>query len=281
MTEDDLNKLSTKEINKRYKLNVLRLVQEGKVGLTSDIEYLKRQERQQAALEESPKGVDKDGYAEIPIRNRIKRHYTVTQDALDQRRKAAKSGKPAVAHKLRGNKNAWKHGKHVADFIQSRLRPCLSTCKDYPCSLVVTNKTKAGQICLDKQEVIGLYYDLKKASEEKKGIGEIAHLMLAEALTLCKRLMEDVLHDGNTLAEDRRDKDGILIGQTFVPHPNYGVLTKFMPGLGITLDNFMLTPASVEKAKLKDKENETMAAFTSRLLKSLGPEGGKQTGNSD
>ena len=280
MEPDDLDKLSTKEINRRYKLNVLRMLQEGKVGLTSDIEYLKREERKAAAAETSSKGTDKDGYAEIPIRNRVKRPYTVTQEVLDQRRKANQKNKPSVASKMRGNKNAWKHGKHVADFVQSRLRPCLSTCRDYPCALVVTNKTKAGEICLDKQAVIEIYYDLKKASDEKKGVGEVAHLMLAEALCLVKRMMEDVMTDGDMLAEDRRDKDGIIIGQSFVSHPNYSVLAKLMPSLGITLDNFMLTPQSVEKAKLKDKENETMAAFTSRLLKSL-PEGGKASGNSD
>ena len=269
---DELDKITGADIEKRYKVNVLREIQNGRVGLSSDIEYLKRAEKKKKNVASDV--IDKDAIG-IPDRFRVKRRYTVSAKAVAQRNNAARSPKPANREKLKGNKNAWKHGHHVANFIQSRLRPCLSTCPDYPCSLIVDNKTKAGEICLDKESIVRLYYDLQKASESKdlKNVNEFAHLMLAESLHLVKTMMEDILEDGNTLIEDKVDKDGNVIAKIYKPHHLYSVLDKLMSNLGISLNEFMLTPQAVEKAKDKDKENETLADFTNKLLKSMVPKG--------
>jgi hypothetical protein len=268
---DDLDKITGKDIQRRYKVNVLREIQNGRVGLSSDIEFIKREEKKAESAEKN-KVIDKD-ITGIPDRYKVRRHYTVSAKAVAQRHNAGKSPKPANREKLKGNKNAWKHGHHVSNFIQARLRPCLTTCPDYPCSLIVENKTKAGEICLDKESIVRLYYDLKKASESKdlSTVNEFAHLMLAESMHLVKTMMEDIIEDGNTLIEHRLDKDGAIVGKVYKPHHLYGVLDKLMSNLGLSLNEFMLTPQAVEKSKDKDKENETLADFTSKLLKSMAP----------
>jgi len=60
----------------------------------------------------------------IPRRLRVKRHYTMSPEALEQRRKVTRS--PAKAEAMQGNRNAFRHGMCARSFI-AKMRPCKST----------------------------------------------------------------------------------------------------------------------------------------------------------
>ena len=76
---DELDKITGEDIEKRYKVNVLREIQNGRVGLSSDIEYLKRAEKKKKNVASD---IDKDTIG-IPDRYRVKRRYTVSAKAVE------------------------------------------------------------------------------------------------------------------------------------------------------------------------------------------------------
>ena len=60
----------------------------------------------------------------IPHRLRVKCRYTMSAEALEQRRKVTRS--PAKAEAMQGNRNAFRHGMYARSFI-AKMRPCKST----------------------------------------------------------------------------------------------------------------------------------------------------------
>ena len=94
----------------------------------------------------------------IPKENRVKRRYTLSARALEQRRQAAQSPKPG----MQGKRNAWKHGKY-AETMLTRIKPCLSTCAKYPCRLVDEGATEPGKDCLDAEELLSIIHAVHAA----------------------------------------------------------------------------------------------------------------------
>jgi hypothetical protein len=87
----------------------------------------------------------------LPSNLRVRRRYTMSPEALAQRKAAAAS--PVQAHSMEGNRNGWKHGHYAKNFI-NKLKPCKSTCPQYPCSLVEEGEVEPGDDCLDKADII-------------------------------------------------------------------------------------------------------------------------------
>ena len=87
---------------------------------------------------------DKPEEIGIPENMRVKRKYTMSEAALEQRRQAALQPKPGMA----GIRNNFKTG------VLGRIWPCKSTCSHFPCVLIDDGATQPGGIVLIKKNGI-------------------------------------------------------------------------------------------------------------------------------
>jgi len=205
----------------------------------------------------------------IPKECRLKRRYTVTDKVRKQRADAAAS--KAHADALLGNKNAWKHGNSAQNFIESKIRPCLSTCSKYPCSIIVEGATKPGGDCLDKAEIIGYYRAILKGIQQKDygDFNEVAALLMAQTIHTAQMLLEDVARDGSTLKRDKVNKIGEVIATEYVPHPSLQTLPKILAELKINPNEFMLTPKIQAKLDEEEKDRQTLTSLMEKATKAL------------
>lgn len=216
----------------------------------------------------------------VPADLRIKRRYTLSPEALAQRQAAANS--PAKAEGMKGNKNNWKHGKYAQGFIRTFVRPCKSTCADYPCDLIEDGRTRPGMDCLDKEQVIETFGAIMRAlsDEDKKtrfeSLKEVMALQVASAQQVVGNLMEDILRDGTMLKREKWDKEGALLGYEIVPHPSLLTLPKMLDTLGLSLKDLNITPKAVEKMDDDEQAAEGLASMLSRIGRNLQQTEGKQ-----
>jgi hypothetical protein len=181
----------------------------------------------------------------IPERLRIKRKYTMSEAARQARIKGGQ---------VPGKRNAFKHGKFAKNFVLNKIRPCLSTCTQYPCELVEEGSTKPGELCLDKVEVLQTYQAIIEAVREKKfdDFEDLASLKVAESINVLGMLLEDITRDGTIVREEKFDKDGNLIGYTIKAHPALLTLPKLVADLGLTPQEMNITPR--QRTKTDDNE---------------------------
>ncbi len=129
MSEDRKN---AEKLGKLYLANLLRKLQEGKSLSQKEWKHLKELSSSPSPPSEEKRGEapsEKEEEVGIPQHLRIERHYTMSEKALEQRRKAAsKGGKKSKI-------NAYKHGKYAKSFLH-KIKPCHSTCPYYPCEVV-------------------------------------------------------------------------------------------------------------------------------------------------
>jgi len=206
----------------------------------------------------------------IPHRLRVKRHYTMSAEALEQRRKV--TGSPAKAEAMQGNRNAFRHGMYARSFI-AKMRPCKSTCARFPCELVEEGQTEPGEDCLDKAEVLHNYRAVRKAIEDKDTLefNDLAALQIANAISVVSMLTQDLMRDGPMVKREKRDGKGNIIVE-FVPHPTLASLPKLIADLGLTPSEFLITPRSKSRSD-SDKEGAlTLADLITRAGKALGKE---------
>ena len=264
---DETNDLSLKELVKAHKTNIARKIKAGETGLAKELEHLQRLEAEDGRLKaeggksetRNPK-LETEEYG-IPEHLRIKRGYTMSDAA-----RAARS-KGGIARAKECPTPNWKHGKYAQSFITGSIRPCKTTCKDYPCELIEEGNTKPGGACLDKDAVIQTYTAILAAEKNKKydNFNEIASLTIAQSIQTLQMLLEDVIRDGPTLKREKWDKDGKVLGHEYVPHPALLTLPKMIADLGMAPSEFLATPRSVAKVDDEDKGTESLAQFLSKL----------------
>lgn len=201
----------------------------------------------------------------IPESLRIKRKYTLSEKALAQRQAAANS--PEKAKAMQGNKNAWKHGQYAQGFIDNFIKPCLSTCPQYPCSIVEKNETRPGDICLDKSQILTTFRALQRAVKDKEydDINEIAALKVAGAIQIVDMLIEDIIRDGPGIKEAVYSKSGDIAGYKIKQHPLLESLPKMLSNLGLTLHDLHVTPKAVEKKDTEEEGIKTLADLMSQI----------------
>jgi hypothetical protein len=205
----------------------------------------------------------------IPVSLRVRRRYTMSEAALAQRRAATHS--PAKCDAMAGNRNGWKHGHYAENFI-NKLKPCLSTCPSYPCSLVEGGEVEPGDDCLDKADIISFFRSIHSAVAKKEydSFNELASLQIANTIKIVEMLQEDVLRDGSVVKRVRYDKDtGKLISEEYVPHPSLLALPKLVADLGLNPAEFLMTPRSLKRADAEEKGITTLAEMMSRAGKPL------------
>ncbi len=203
----------------------------------------------------------------IPARLRVTRRYNLSPEALEQRRAAARS--PAKATAMLGNRNNWRHGMYAENFI-GKMRPCLSTCPDYPCSLVDERKTEAGKDCLDKVEVIQFYRAVHNAIVDKQydEFNDLAALQIGNTIKVIDMLIEDLLRDGTVVKREKYDAKGRLVIE-YVTHPSLLALPKLIADLGLTPAEFMITPRSIDKGNTERETAKSLAEIMSRAGKAF------------
>jgi hypothetical protein len=258
---------NAERLGKLYLANLLRKLQEGKSLSKKEFKHLKELSSSASPPSEEEKRGEAPSEKEevgIPQHLRIERHYTMSEKALEQRRRAAsKGGKKSKV-------NAYKHGKYAKSFLH-KIKPCHSTCQYYPCEVVAQGGTKPGGVCLDKAAVITSYQAIINAVENKnyKDFNDLAALTIAESIHTIQMLFEDIIRDGTMAKREKYDKEGSLIGYEIVPHPSLLALPKMIADLGITPAEFLITPRSLARADEEEKGARTLADIMSGIGRNL------------
>ncbi len=217
-----------------------------------------------AAGDPPPQGPEEVG---IPASLRVRRRYTMSPEALAQRKTAGNS--PAKSESMKGNRNGWKHGRYADGFI-NKIKPCKSTCPQYPCSLVSEGEVEPGDDCLDKVEVIQFFRAVHDAVKNKNfdNFNELAALQIANTIKVIDMLIEDIIRDGTVLKREKRDaKDNLVV--EYVTHPSLLALPKLVADLGLNPAEFMITPRAIARDKNERDVGKTLAEMMSRAGRGL------------
>lgn len=202
----------------------------------------------------------------IPEGLRVRRGYTMSEAALEQRRDAAKQSKPGMI----GVRNNFKHGRFAADFT-GRLKPCKSTCPTYPCEMVSDGATQPGGDCLDIASLMQFFSAVRGAVKNRKydDFNELASLQIANNLKIVEMLQEDIMRDGTVLKREKMTAHGLQI--EYVQHPSLLSLNKMVADIGLTPAEMLITPRSMKRADTDEKGAEGLAAMMSKLGKNFQP----------
>jgi len=222
----------------------------------------------------------------IDDEHKVKRSYTMSDKALEARRNnAQKSTGPTTEEgKQTSSRNAWKHGIYARTFLLGKLgKPCLTTCDKYPCDLVTDNAVEPGQTCLEKQHVAETFDAIINKIQDKghEAFTHIAALEMAGAIQILREAKEAILADGIILKTVKVDSNGDAIGTEYKPHPAWSIYTKMLTDLGITPQDFVMTPREIAKAEkgLDPEEVENAASIMTKAVANLakiGREKGKE-----
>ena len=214
----------------------------------------------------------------IPKGLRVKRHYDLSDAAIEARKKNSKARRPGSE----GNKRNWKGGLFAKDFIDGRIKPCLSTCPMFSeCELVSEGTCKPGGVCMDKASVIQTYSALMEAI---KGAGpdryddfnSVAALTLAETIHVYRTMMENIMRDGDVVLREKYDKNGVIQSREYVPHPNLMAAPKLFADLGLTPRELNITPKAIKDDKNTEEANKTAAGLMSDMARRARDQSGKK-----
>lgn len=204
---------------------------------------------------------------EDPLLERLtvktRRPYTLTDKALRARQEnAQKSTGPVTPEgKEACSMNAWKHGQHSRKRILSLGKPCKSTCPNYPCYLVDDGATQPGQQCLDKEYMLHSINALSKAmtSGDLTDLKDVITLQFGGTIQVIDELQASILQYGVYMKSEKLGKDGNIIGYELKPNPSLLPLSNLLKAAGVTMPDFMITPAAVERKKEGEKLAENLA----------------------
>jgi hypothetical protein len=194
---------------------------------------------------------------------KTRRSYTLSEAALEARRQnAQKSTGPVTPEgKEACSMNAWKHGQHSRKRILSMGKPCKSTCPSYPCYLVDDGATQPGQQCLDKEYMLTTINALSKAmgNGDLTDLKDVITLQLGGTIQVIDELQASILQYGVYMKSEKLGKDGAVIGYELKPNPSLLPLANLLKAAGVTMPEFMVTPAAVESKKASKEAIETLA----------------------
>jgi hypothetical protein len=214
-----------------------------------------------------------DNEVGIPQKLRVRRRYTMSLAALEQRKTAGNS--PAKSEAMKGNRNGWKHGRFAGNFI-NKLKPCLTTCPQYPCKLVAEGEIEPGEDCMDKVEVVRFFRAIHDAVKDRKydDFNELASLQIGNTFRVIDMLIEDIMRDGTVLRREKYDAKGNLVIE-YVPHPSLLAFPKLIADLGLNPAEFLITPRAIARDKNDKETGKTLAEMMSRVGKTFkkDPEG--------
>jgi len=209
----------------------------------------------------------------IPEHLRVKRRYTMSPEAMEQRKVAGNS--PAKSEGMKGNRNGWRHGRYTDSFI-NKLKPCFSSCPQYPCSLVEDEGIEPGDDCLDKVEVVQFFRAVHDAVKDKKydDFNELASLQIANTFKIVDMLIEDIIRDGSVVKREKLSAQGDRIIE-YVTHPSLLALPKLIADLGLNPAEFLITPRAMSRADDEKEAGKTIGDAMTAAAKALSKLGAK------
>lgn len=210
-----------------------------------------------------------------------KREYTMSESALAQRREASKAGAEAATGprteegKAASSRNAWKHGLYSQvnnqglswmelSAVKAFARPCTTTCRKYPCSLVDDGLTAPGGDCLDKTVYVGAFNGIIEALQQDGGRDNVNAMMasqMAGSIELLQQMRDEMGEQGLVIHQPMVNKQGEVVGHKAVLNPAMPPYIKLLDTLGLNLPELMMTPKAVEGAKRGEQEEDLMQRF--------------------
>ncbi|WP_020675545.1 hypothetical protein [Geopsychrobacter electrodiphilus] len=260
MNLDD--KQTTLEVLSAEIEDLKRRIDIGETGLSGP--FSRRLQLQYALRAELEAAEDKDA-DEDPLlkRLRVKRSYRMSPAALEARQQnAQKSTGPQTSEgKDASARNSWKHGQHARRRVIGFGKPCKSTCPQYPCSLVEDGAVQPGQDCQDKAYFAATLNAISKALNDGDltDMKEVVTLQLGGTLQVIEELQASILENGVFMKSEKLGKEGQVLGYELKPNPSLLPLSNLLKAAGVTLPDFMITPAAIERKKTDDDTREGLA----------------------
>lgn len=214
----------------------------------------------------------------------------LTEAQLRQRRQAAdkSTGPRTEAGKAASSRNAWKTGEHsaAARLIRENwavgvfAKPCKTTCRQYPCSLVDDGITQPGGDCLDKTVYVRAF-DSLMASLESGTVDPMHGVLAAEAagaLELLQKLREEIAVHGLVRELPVLDKEGKVVTITdpetgkekpvpgkIVGNPAIAPYIALLDRLGLNLPELLATPRAVAKVEGDEAAADAVGELLGRV----------------
>jgi len=225
-------------------------------------------------------GVKAEAAEKFPDRLHVaKPQFTRSPAQIEQTRKnlerinsqKLQTGPKTPGGKSKSSRNAIKHGLYAQSYM-SLLKPCFTTCPEYPCSLVEEGRTAPGDHCLEKQHFVEALDAIQKAMRDKKfdDLNDMIALELAAQQDLIRKLREHVAAHGALVKSIKKitvSKDDSTTETEHVEyklHPALLALPQLAEKFGLTLPDAMLTPRELARHKIDEKAVETMAERTAK-----------------
>lgn len=240
---------------------LFRKIENGDTGKVDDLNKLLKLERSLVGEQEPETEPEED-----PVLERLKvkkRKYTLSPAAIAARQQNAQlsTGPRTEAGKAACSRNSWRHGLYSESRILGLGKPCKSTCPKFPCSLVEEGAVAPGGDCSDKEHLVKACQAIEKALKDGSldDLKDITTLHMAETLQVIGDLQGAILEFGPYMKSEKMDKDGKVIGYELKPNPALLPLSNLIKAFGLTMPEFMITPAAVERKKTGEQAVETLA----------------------
>jgi len=249
-----------------------RRIDAGESGLADQLEKLLRL---QAALQADLEREDDEGEDPLLTRLKVKRRpYTLSEAALEARRKNAQksTGPKTEEGKAASSRNGWKHGQYARRRVLGMGKPCRTTCVKYPCSLVNDGDVRPGADCLDKEYFLTTLAALSKALEqgELSDLKSVVTLQLGGTLQVIEELQASILENGVYMKSEKLNKNGEVIGFELKPNPSLLPLSNLLKAAGLTMPDFMITPAAVERKRGDEEAVQSVTDIFRMAAEGLG-----------
>ncbi len=270
--------LTSSQLADELRKSIDKALKDGKtVGIAKSIRELRQLEKETEVERCQQETAETDPEAGIPDRLKVKRKYNLTPAAIKARQENAQhsTGPTTEAGKRRSKRNAFKHGSYAATRILGFGKPCKSSCPQFPCDLVEDGRCAPGGDCLDKDHLVDACLAIERAlvDQDQAGLNELVVFELAETLQIIRELRRAILEDGAVVKSERFDGDGKVLGYELKPHPALLALPKLMKDFGLSLTDFMVTPAAIDRKKESENAAQTLADIFGGVSKAMQQKG--------
>ncbi len=251
--------VSAEKLLKAYKGKIGQEILDGKTDLAGELIKLDRHEK--SSSRPAPSSLEK---------LRPRRRYTLSPEALEQRRNAAENstGPTTAEGKRSSRKNAVKYGLYASSFLLKFGKPCKSTCPQFAdCEMVKEGGTRPGAECLDRAHLIEMLDAFSAALDgDTEGIKDMMAVELAGAQDVVRQMREEIAKYGTLVKEEELDENGKVVRTTLKLNPLLNVYPRLLAEFGITMPAWNLTEREVLKNKTDEKAAETAASIFSGLV---------------
>ena len=186
------------------------------------------------------------------------------------------TGPTTPAGKASSSRNATKYGLYAQRFMNI-IKPCLSTCPEYPCPLVDSGGTTPGSYCMEKHSFIESLQAIELAilSGKRDSFNELLAIELASNLEVIRALREHVIQSPIVKSIKRskttmKDTEVIEHEQIeYKPNPAALALTQLLRDMGLNFKEANITPRQVAQTNTDDEAAKALAAIAGKSLNKL------------